>query len=132
MDHTADIGVSAFGDDLGEAMAWLAAGMFSLIVDANTVVPSCTRAVSVASRDQEALAVDWLNELIYQYEATGFLMKECQVSLNQGNTRLSALCIGEKMDPDKHHILTVIKAATYHQLSVTYDRQWHVNVILDV
>lgn len=132
LEHTADVGVSAFGDTLGEAMSWLATGMFSLIVDPDTVAPNCARTVSVTSRDQEALAVDWLNELLYLYETTGFLVRECRVSMSCGNTRLDAHCVGENLDPDNHRILTVIKAATYHQLSVIYDRQWGVSVILDV
>ena len=132
LDHTADIGISAYGDNLEEAMSWLAVGMFSLIVDPCTVAPSRSQQVSVVSRDRETLVVDWLNELLYQYEVTGFLLKECRVSLDLEDTRLDALCLGESIDSTKHQILTVIKAATYHQLSVSHNRQWQVNVILDI
>ena len=132
LEHTADIGVSACGDSLEEALCWLAAGMFSLIVDAKTVAPVSSRVISVASRDREALAVDWLNELLYQYEATGFLPKECHVTLDQRDRRLKAVCKGEEADLDRHHILTVIKAATYHRLSVGHGKEWKVRVYLDV
>ena len=113
-------------------MSWLAVGMFSLIVDPGTVAPSRSQQVSVVSRNRETLAVDWLNELLYQYEATGFVLKDAPVSLSQEDTRLDALCMGEIVDPGKHEILTVVKAATYHQLSVSHDQQWQVNVILDI
>ncbi len=132
LEHTADVGISATGDSLEEALAWLAAGMFSLIVDPDTVAPRHDRTVSVAARDREALKVDWLNELIYQFEATGFLLKERQISLNEGGTGLTARCRGEQADPARHHQLTVIKAATYHHLAVCHDSQWHIRVILDV
>ena len=132
LEHTADIGISACGDKLEEALAWLAVGMFSLIVEPSTVVRARTQVITVTSSDRDALAVDWLNELVYQYETTGFLMKDFQVSLNQEVTQLEALCGGETLDPSRHHILTVIKAATYHGLSVNHGQQWQVSVFLDI
>ena len=137
LEHTADVGISAYGDSLEDALSCLAAGMFSLLVDPNSVALGHAQVVSLASRDRETLAVDWLNELLYQYEATGFLMKECRIELNPGKAgaasfTLEAHCRGERFDAGKHHILGVIKAATYHQLSVTQDSLWRINVILDV
>lgn len=132
VEHTADVGVSATGDSLGEALAWLAKGMFSLIVDPETVAPSQVRRVSLVSRDKESLVVDWLNELIYHCEANGFLVKECQVSAPAEGDRLEAQCHGEERDPARHRILTVVKAATYHNLSVSHDGGWQITVILDV
>jgi SHS2 domain-containing protein len=146
LEHTADVGVVATGQTLGEALAWVAKGMLSLIYDLDTVAPRDCLPVSVVSRDREALVVDWLNELLYQYEAAGFLTRECQVSLeagiergrNQGDTRLEARCWGETLDPARHRILTVVKAATYHQLEVASASggpqagQWRIQVILDV
>jgi SHS2 domain-containing protein len=132
VEHTADVGVSATGDSLEEALAWLAKGMFSLIVDPDTVAPSLVRRVSVSSRDRESLAVDWLNELIYQYEVTGFLVKDCRVTMPAEGDRLEARCRGEETDPARHQILTVVKAATYHNLLVSHNGQWRITVILDV
>jgi len=147
LEHTADVGVSACGESLEEALRWLAAGTFSLIVDPDTVADSQSRVVSVSARDRESLAVDWLNELLYQYEATGFLLKDCRIFLEQcdgeqcdGEQRhgeheelkLEAHCRGDLLDPARHHILTVVKAATYHDLSVSQGRGWQINVILDV
>ena len=132
LEHTADVAISASGDSLAEALAWLAAGMFSLIVDQETVVSSQCQRLSVTSRDRETLAVDWLNELLYRYETTGFLPKEYRLSLEEGEAGLDAICRGEQFDPARHRILTVVKAATYHQLAVTYDGRWRAHVILDV
>ena len=137
LEHTADVGVAATGQTLGEALAWAAKGMLSIIYDLDTVVVRDCLSVSVASRDREALVVDWLNELLYQYEAQDFLTKECQVTLEEDGTRLEARCWGETLDPARHRILTVVKAATYHQLEVAHPSlpgkdQWRIQVILDV
>ncbi len=132
LEHTADVGVVATGQTLGEALAWVAKGMLSIIYDLDTVTPRDCLPVSVVSRDREALVVDWLNELLYQYEAAGFLTRECQVSLEEGEIRLQARCWGETLDPARHRILAAVKAATYHHLQVTHNGQWRIQVILDV
>ena len=134
LEHTADVGIAACGETLAEALSWLAAGMFSLIIDPGSITSSRSEAISVISRNRESLAVDWLNELLYQYEATGFLLKDSQITLDQrpGDTTLEALCQGDQLDPARHRILTVVKAATYHNLTVSEGRPWRISIILDV
>jgi SHS2 domain-containing protein len=132
LEHTADTGIIATGADLEEALAWLAKGMFSLLVDPDTVSSVDTRQVSVQGRDRESLVVDWLNELLYQFEVTGFVVKGCRVTL-PGPGRLEAQCHGERLDPARHQVQTVIKAATYHRLEISSNNgESRVQVILDV
>ncbi len=131
LEHTADTGIFVYGDSLEEALSWLATGMFSLIVDPETVASSSSQTIILASSDREALAVDWLKELVYLYETTGFLLKDCRVTLSQGGTQLEALCHGEPVDLTRHRILTAIKAATYHRLEVSHET-WNIRVFLDV
>jgi SHS2 domain-containing protein len=132
LEHTADVGIVATGATLGEALAWVAKGMFSVIADLDSVVPSETLGVSVASVDQSALVVDWLNELLYRYEAEGFLPREFNVTVDEEDASLQAQCLGERVDPERHCILTSVKAATYHGLELVHDSDWHIQVILDV
>jgi SHS2 domain-containing protein len=132
LEHTADVGIIATGDSLAEALSWAAKGMFSVIADLDDVAPQESREVSVSSPDLEALAVDWLNELLYRYEAEGFLPRDFLVSVDETGTKLEAQCLGEPFDPERHHILTSVKAATYHELRVTHNREWRIRVILDV
>ena len=80
-------------------MSWLAVGMFSLIVDPGTVAPSRSQQVSVVSRNRETLAVDWLNELLYQYEATGFLLKECPGNAEPGGYSAGCPVYGRDRGP---------------------------------
>jgi SHS2 domain-containing protein len=132
LEHTADVGIVATGDSLGEALAWLATGMFSVIADLDTVTSRETREVEVASGDREALVADWLNELLYRYEAEGFLPREFKVRVDDAGTALRAECWGEPVDPERHQLLAAVKAATYHGLELSYDSQWRIQVILDV
>ena len=131
LDHTADVGIAASGDTLAEALAFLAKGMFALITNPETVEVNDSWEVHVSSTDEEALAVDWLNELLYMYEADGFLPKEFCVCVEEGGKALTARCSGEKVDPRKW-VFAQVKAATYHGLEVSHDREWRIQVVLDV
>ena len=132
LEHTADVGVVASGETFAEALAWTAKGMFSVVADIDAVEPREFMEVSVASADREALVVDWLNELLYRYEAEGFLPKDFQISVDEAGNSLVALCVGEPVDPERHGMRTGVKAATYHGLEVSRDDQWRITVVLDV
>ena len=131
LDHTADVGIAASGNTLAEALAFLAKGMFALIADPETIEVSDSWELYVSSTDEEALAVDWLNELLYRYEADGFLPKEFWICVEDRGKALTARCSGEKVDPLKR-VFTQVKAATYHGLEVSHDREWRIQVVLDV
>ena len=132
VEHTADVGIVATGATIEEAFSWLAKGMFSIIAELDDIAQEESRDVEVTSSDQAALAVDWLNELLYKYEAEGFLPKEFSVVVDEAHTSLRARCLGEPVDLEKHRILTMVKAATYHGLELSHDSNWRIQVILDV
>ena len=57
-DHTADLGVEGRGDSLGEALAWTATGMFSVIADLDAVKPREELRLSVAAVDEAETALE--------------------------------------------------------------------------
>lgn len=132
LEHTADLGVVGRGETLAEALAWAATGMFSAVADLAEVRPLQSVEVSVTSTDRDALAVDWLNELLYRYEAEGFLPRTFDVSVNGTGTALEARCLGEPADPVRHCLRSAVKAATFHGLEVAHNGEWRVQVILDI
>ena len=132
LDHTADVIVQATGDDFVEALSWVATAMFSVIADLDAVQTHQIIEVIVKSDDRETLVVDWLNELLFRFEAEGFLPKEFQVSVNESGTEINARCAGEPADPDRHRVWPGVKAATYHDLEVVHDGEWRILVVLDL
>ena len=132
LEHTADVGVLATGRTLAEALAWLAKGMFSVMADMDNVESRASVEVSVVSADRDSLVVDWLNELLFRYEAEGFLPRDYAVTVDEAETSLVARCTGEQIDTERHGAGTAVKAATYHDLKVTHDDEWRIQVVLDV
>ena len=129
-EHTADIGIEATGHSLAEAFEQAALGMFGLMVQLDTVRPETIRTVQVDADDIEALLFEWLNTLIYHVDAENLLFSQFSITAFSGN-HLSAVCRGEKYDPSRHEIKTVVKSATYHELTV--DAQRHsLRVIIDI
>ncbi len=132
VEHTADVGVLATGSTFDEALAFLARGALSLMVEADEFQTKDAMTVELEATDAEALAVDWLNELLYLYETEGFVTVDVAVKTGNDGTSLSAVCRGERVDTENRELVTEVKAATYHGVRVTHDGQWRVRVILDV
>ena len=131
MDHTADVGIVAHGDDLGEAFANSAYGMFSLMADLDKVREHLSRDVDVRAPDQEALLVAWLNELLYLWEVDRVVFSRFEIS-SLTEDRLQGKAYGETVDVSRHQLKTPVKAATYHLLKVDRGNGFRVQVVLDI
>ena len=62
IDHTADVGIVAYGAELAEAFVNAAYAMFTLIADLEGVKQTVSREIEVEAEDQEGLLVRWLNK----------------------------------------------------------------------
>jgi SHS2 domain-containing protein len=131
IEHTADVGIRAFGRSQSEAYANAARGMFSLITDLDSIRAGLSHQIEVEAPDCESLLVAWLNELIFLFDSQQLLFSQFDIQ-SISNTRLSALCLGEKVDFSRHEIKIGIKSATYHMLKVEHNAEWRVQVILDI
>jgi SHS2 domain-containing protein len=131
IDHTADVGIIAYGSDLKEAFANSAYGMFSLMADLDGVREKVSRNINVHSTDREALLVDWLNELLYLFDVEHIIFKRFEITALSQN-RLQARVYGEKVDASRHQLKTAVKAATYHMLKIEKNEGVKVRFILDI
>jgi SHS2 domain-containing protein len=131
IDHTADVGIIAYGRNLKQAFANSAYGMFSLIADLDGVKEKVSRKVDIQSNDQEALLVDWLNELLYLFDVEHILFKKFEI-ISLSRKRLQARVYGEKVDTSRHQLKTAVKAATYHMLKIEKNEGVKVRFILDI
>jgi SHS2 domain-containing protein len=130
IEHTADIGLIASGQNLAEAFSNAAFGLFSIITDIRKVRKVESRIVELQEKSPEDLLFTWLNHLIYFFDAEQMLFKECDIQEFDGLS-MKAVCYGEKADTSRHEMKLGVKAATYHMLKV--DPEMHqVQVIFDI
>ena len=155
IDHTADIGVEIFGDDLPSLFANAGYALFDIITDLSLVREKGPQNININGRNLDEMMVNWLGEFLYVFDTERFLVKKINIkrletsfftSTSGINTsvqgkmsdegeygNLQAEIWGEKYDAHVHVINTTIKAATYHKLEVVKENNvWHCRVILDV
>lgn len=131
LEHTADVGVRAFGDDVRELFSNAARGMFSLICASGEIRPVETREIELAEEDPAYLLADWLEELLFRFSVDRFLFADFQGEVGDG--RVVGKALGETYDPGRHELDTEIKAVTYHGLKVERSGDiWTAEVIFDI
>ncbi len=132
INHTADIGIIAYGNDIKEAFANAAVALFSIIIDLDTVKENLHHDIKLSADNQESLLVEWLNELIYLFDAEYLIFRRFEID-RLTKDKLEARCFGEKVEPSRHKIKRGVKAATYHMLKIDKENgTYKVQVIFDV
>ena len=133
IDHTADLGMRAYGKTLKELFTNAAQGMLEVMAATKTISEVKQIRINVEAESLEDLMVTWLDELIFKYEVEEVLFR--RVKIQQINEKeLSAIAYGESPDLTKHVVYTEIKSVTYHQLVVEQkpNGDWFAQVIFDL
>jgi SHS2 domain-containing protein len=131
-DHTADVGLTARADSPAELLDALAECMCDLVCPRKNVSSDNKRTIAVQAPDFEALTVDFLEAVLGAIQTDRFAVASVTVT-NVTQTSAGAELSGTALDPQRHEILTEIKAVTYHELEVVErDGQWTARVILDL
>lgn len=132
IDHTADIGIKAYGKDWKELFANAAYGMFDILADLKNVQIKQSLKIELEAPNIEELFLSWLSELLYQHNGKQMILKKFLIS-NLTEKALSARVQGERLDLSRHRLKTEIKAVTYHGLCVQKVKDlWQGEVIFDV
>ncbi len=129
IDHTADVGIRAFGTNLTELFVNAAEGMFSLIANLDAVRPVGEVEIRLRADDIPTLLLRWLSELLYLHETQHFLFSSFDASVS--DTTLRALARGETIDKTRHELKLAIKAVTRHRLAVD-EQKGVAEVIFDI
>ena len=131
-EHTADLGLRAWGPDLSTAFADVAAALFSTVLENLDSVRQTQRVeISISGEDREYLLFDWLKELLYRFDGEHLVFGRFDVQVSDAG--LTATVWGEPLDESRHVLGHEVKAITYHALKVepTADG-WLVEVIVDI
>ena len=144
IDISGDVGLRVFGESLEMLFQNAAAGIYDLITDVSPVTETGEKEITLSAENHEDLLVRWLNELVFLYDTYGFTGKKVIVHIENGNSSprdkntmspivLKAVISGGIFDPDINEQRLLIKAATYHNLTVgKIDSRWEATVIFDI
>lgn len=130
LEHTADLGIRAWGPTVEEAFA-AAAQALAELMGAWFPGEGRERPVGVEAPDREALVVAWLDELLYLHEVHdvvfgGFEVERVRPHRVDARVRAAPRGARQLESPG-------VKAATYHRLRLAREgEEWVVEVYLDL
>ena len=132
LDHTADIGLLVYGENLKALFENAGEAFFRLITDVRRVRYRVEKRIDIRGESLDRLMVDWLSELLYLHDVENLLFREFKVE-SAGEDGLRAVVKGEPFQEGVHVIKTEVKAVTYHRIEVRKeDGNWRAQIILDL
>ena len=137
LEHPADVGLLARGATQAELFENAAAGMMEIAVEPDGVAEREQKRIVAEATDREALLVNFLQEVLWLLDGESWLAG--RVAVEQiSDTRVAATAFGEPRNPTHHAMRLIIKAVTYHQLSVRQQsggqqsERWRAEVYFDI
>ena len=132
LEHTADIRIRIQGRSLKELFQNAVYALTDTLTDVRKVKKKTSKRIRIVAENRELLLVRLLQELLYLFDAKGFLARRLEF-IRFDDTMIAARAWGERFSPRKHPPKTEIKAVTYHGLKVEKRRrQWVAEIVFDV
>jgi SHS2 domain-containing protein len=135
LEHTADIGIMAYGKTKREVFINAAKGMFEIIAGENkNLKENFYDKIKLEADNLEGLLFAWLNELLYIGETRLVILNKFHIK-EFSDYQIKAEIEGMKINPPSVKIEKEIKAATYHHLEIKKDEEsglWRAQVIFDI
>lgn len=134
IDHTADMAYEVEGASFEHLLETATAALADIVLDCEHATLDESRELVVGGEDREDVLVAWLNEVVVAFEDDGFLAWDADVEYaNERGAR--GVLRGRTLDFDREQPDRVIKAVTYHDLSVRESRSgrpWSAQIVLDL
>ncbi len=132
LEHTADIGLRAWGQSLEEMFANAASALVSIAMDTEAARDDDPYPLAAEGEDLESLLVNWLSEVLYYVDGQRVALKRFTVE-EVAEHSVRGVSWGEPRDDARHAPKLVVKGVTYHQLRVVHEAgRWTCDVYLDV
>jgi len=138
LDHTADVQIHAWGDDLKEAFEQAAVAMFGYMTEIDKVDAIDQMEITAEGDDLLGLLYHFLDELLYIFSVEPFLVaRRVRITdFDAEKFRVTAVAYGEPFDLGKHPQGTEVKAITYSNMQVYNgdgtNGKFEVFVIIDI
>ncbi len=135
LEHTADVGVTAWGPEPSAAFAAAARGMFAIMLGgepSDRTGPATEYTVEVAGDSWPDLLVNWLADLLFLMSVEDVVAQAYEFAACAPPS-CSAKVTGILLEDSDVSGIGEIKAVTYHQLKVEIKpSHTHVQVIFDI
>ena len=125
LDHTADVQLHSWGDDLPSALEQLAVAMFGYMTRLTSIAVDERTSDEVASHvvarghDLHSMVFAFLDEWLFVFHDTGFVAREVKIlQFDRECWQITSRGRGEILNLDKHPQGTEVKAITYSNMQI--------------
>ncbi|HEY7316835.1 MAG TPA: archease [Candidatus Binatia bacterium] len=127
-----ELAVRVSGSSQADLFANSAFALFDVMTDVEKVDIRDRIPLEVEGADRDDLMVNWMRELLYLYQGSGYLLREFHIH-EAKDTLVKAEVCGEKIDPDRHEMNREILGIAYHKsrMQKTGD-QWTAQLIFEI
>ena len=141
LDHTADLRLAIYGKTIESLFVNAADALFDMLVGEERGPGGTPWTLFIEVDGIEDLLVNWLSELLFQFEVHGRLVaridrcriEEALEKEKRGAWRIEAEVRGDVVKQGEYELMNEIKAVTYHRLSVRpTENGWRAEVVFDV
>jgi protein archease len=131
--HQSELAVRVTGESQADLFANSAYTLFDVMVmDVDKVETKERIPLEVEGTDRDDLMVNWMRELLYLYQGSGYLLREFLIR-EVKDTIVKAEVSGEKIDPDRHEIKQEIAAIAFHKSRMDKTgNHWTAHLIFEV
>jgi SHS2 domain-containing protein len=131
--HQSELAVRVTGESQATLFANSAFALFDvMVIDVDKVESRERIPLEVEGTDRDDLMVNWMRELLYLYQGSGYLLREFLIR-EVKDTFVKAEVSGEKIDPDRHEIKQEIMAVAFHKSRMDKTgNQWTAHLIFEV
>lgn len=132
IDISGDVGLKIYGTSMEDLFSNAAKGLFSLITDTSGIEPKKTISITAHGENHESLLIAFLNELIFHFDTHGLIGIVIKIDAITNHV-VHATVSGEDFDPERHEGKLLLKAATYHDVSIEESGgRWKAFVMFDI
>lgn len=127
-----EIAVKVVGNSQADLFANSAFALFDVMVEMQAIEARERLPLEIEGSDRDDLMVNWVRELLYLYQGSGYVLREFQIR-EVKDTVVKAEVAGEKIDPDRHEIKQEIASVAFHKsrMDKTGD-QWTAHLIFEL
>lgn len=122
------------GATLGELFASATEAFGETLTILGHIEPRQSEELDVDAPDLDELLVDYLSELLYRFDARGWLTRHVDLDVHEkdGGWTLEGTLRGERRDAARHPLRTPIGGISYHSLHVHRDdERWTAEVLFE-
>lgn len=132
LDHTADFGIHVFGNDEKGLFQNAAMALMDQLVETEGLLAQEERRIVIEGNDLPDLMVNWLREILYLWTGEECFVQSVHIE-SITEKQLKAHAWVDPFSPERHKLISEIKAVTYHQVQVYKSgSRWEANVIFDI